>query len=69
MNKETKIKNHGGTRSGNERRKNKKTKCSVEKRSKNDRRSGFDRRKGPGSKRVLKDGIPIERRDLFREDV
>jgi hypothetical protein len=68
MNNETKIKNHGGTRSGNKRRK-KKSKCGVEKRSKKDRRSGFDRRKGLGCRRVLKEGNPIERREIFREDV
>ena len=67
MNNDTKIKNCGGTRTGNERTKKKNSKYIVEKRSENDRRCGIDRRKGSGSRRVSEDGILIERRDVFRK--
>ena len=69
MSDEKKIKDRGGTRSGKDRRKKKKTSVDAEKRSKKNRRSGKDRRKGPGRKRVKKNGDPIERRDVFRDDV
>ena len=69
MDPKNKIEDHGGTRSGSERRKIKKQPYGVEKRSKKDRRSGSDRRKEHCSKRVKKNGNPIERRDVFREDV
>lgn len=69
MSDEKKIKDRGGTRTGKDRRKKKKTSVDKEKRSKKNRRSGSDRRKGPGRKRDEKIGDPIERRDVFRDDV
>ena len=69
MNDEKKIKDRGGTRSGTDRRKKKKASFDPNKRSKKNRRSGKDRREGLGIKRVEKNGGPIERRDVFRDDV
>ncbi len=52
---------NGGTRSGSDRRQKIASKCQPERRSKNDRRCGADRRRVPNSKR--EEGK--ERRSIF----
>lgn len=55
------IQDLGGSRSGRERRKNPKQPLRSDRRSKRNRRSGYDRRSGLGEKK------DIERRDSLRE--
>ena len=64
MTKEGTDKNNhdnGGTRSGDDRRKDQTNGRTPDSRSGKDRRKGSDRRNGLGRRR------PIERRDIFRE--
>jgi hypothetical protein len=69
------IRDHGGTRTGMDRRKNIQPYEGIERRSGKDRRKGFDRRSGLARRRtpdrryknVSWDGSCIERRDSFRK--
>ncbi|MGD9180021.1 MAG: hypothetical protein PVG15_01000 [Desulfobacterales bacterium] len=69
------INDKGGTRTGNDRRKNHQPYAGIEKRSGRDRRKGFDRRSGLARRRTSDrrntngswDGSSIERRDIFRK--
>lgn len=72
--KELKMNDNGGTRSGIDRRKFKYTAYIPEKRSCRDRRKGFDRRsritrkRGAERRFILnhRESYPVERRDKFR---
>ena len=67
MDKEKRIKDHGGTRSGTDRRQKSSPVSKVEKRGGEDRRNGSDRRRSLGRKRNLKKGEGVERRTVFRK--
>lgn len=71
---ETNVKDKGGTRSGQERRKKSRSYKGIERRSGRDRRKGFDRRTGLARRRTPDrrnkasqwNVSRIERRDVFR---
>jgi len=72
--KKTEIEDHGGTRTGADRRKTAESDRASERRTGRDRRKGFDRRSDLGRRRgnerrnsPKQTNIePIERRDVFR---
>lgn len=75
VDKELKMTDSGGTRSGTDRRKIQYTAYIPEKRSCRDRRKGFDRRSSIAQKRLLERRVslnycgayPIESRNIFRK--
>ena len=69
MDKEEMMRDHGGTRSGADRRRKASSRSKIEKRLGKDRRSGTDRRSSLGHKRILNKGNGVERRTVFREEL
>ena len=69
MGNRKKMKNHGGSRKGKDRRQGHGSISENDKRSGKERRSGSDRRKQSGKGRIIDKGDPVERRDVFREGV
>jgi hypothetical protein len=63
-----KNQDNGGTRGGDERRRNPSSGRNPDRRSGRDRRKGSDRRSNLGRRRHLDNGA-IERRDVFKEKV
>jgi hypothetical protein len=71
------MQDHGGARSGRERRKESEPFDGSEQRSGRDRRRGFDRRSGierrrsngRRNERYFRDGELVERRDVFRKQM
>ena len=63
------MRDHGGTRSGKDRRQKASSQSKVEKRLGKDRRGGSDRRSSLGDKRILNKGNGVERRTVFREEM